>query len=176
MLGLPGAGKSTIGRMVAERLQVPYISQSAEVGKLLQDTEDTLGDRLRTEMAGNHWQPLSDAAAIEIARRHIDIDASHGWVYDGFPRSVTQARALGQSVLGIYLRVSPLVGGQRALRRNRLDDTDDTINRRIWLDSERLAPVVAYLRSKHTVLEIDADQSLEDVVRQIQEAAAFAEG
>ncbi len=98
MLGPPGAGKGTQGERLAARHGLPKISTGdilREAGQL--GSEMGLAAR-KTMEAGNL---VGDDVMICIVQDRLDReDARHGFVLDGFPRTVVQAAALDRMVDG----------------------------------------------------------------------------
>lgn len=91
-LGAPGAGKGTHAARVAERLSIPTIS----TGVLLRTAiaENTpLGREAAQYMKGGNLAP--DELVIGIVKERIaNEDCKDGFILDGFPRTVAQAKAL----------------------------------------------------------------------------------
>ena len=92
MLGPPGAGKGTQAERFARDRGVPKIS----TGDILREAVaggSELGRAARAVMEAG--QLVSDAIMIGIVRERLEkTDAQRGFVLDGFPRTVAQARAL----------------------------------------------------------------------------------
>jgi adenylate kinase len=103
MLGPPGAGKGTQAERFARRSGVPKIS----TGDILREAGQAgtpIGLRAKSIMDRGELVP--DDVMIEIVRERLNRpDASRGFVLDGFPRTVPQARALD----GLMNGRSPLV-------------------------------------------------------------------
>lgn len=92
MIGPPGAGKGTQARLLQERYGVPQIS----TGDMLRDAVDRdslLGARARGYMERGQLVP-DDVVVGIVAERLARPDCRAGFVLDGFPRTVPQARAL----------------------------------------------------------------------------------
>jgi adenylate kinase len=94
LLGPPGAGKGTQGKLLAQRLGVPFIG----MGDLLRqkvEENSSLAQELREIMAKGSYVP--DETVIRILEERIESpDAREGFILDGFPRTVAQADALDQ--------------------------------------------------------------------------------
>jgi adenylate kinase len=92
ILGPPGAGKGTQGARFAHQRGVLWIS----TGVMLRDAVQQgtpLGRAARSIMDAG--QLVSDDLVIGIVRERLEQhDAEHGFVLDGFPRSLPQAEAL----------------------------------------------------------------------------------
>ncbi len=98
MLGPPGAGKGTQAERLAERRALPRIS----TGDILREAVQAgtpLGSVAKAAMDAG--QLLSDDVMIAIVQERLSRDdARCGFVLDGFPRTVEQATALDQMVMG----------------------------------------------------------------------------
>ncbi len=91
-LGPPGAGKGTQAKELARIYRVPHLS----TGDMLRE-HVSLGTRLGIEakpiMARGDLVP--DSLVLKMVRDRIEQpDCSHGFVFDGFPRTVAQAQYL----------------------------------------------------------------------------------
>jgi len=96
MLGPPGAGKGTQAERFARTRGIPKIS----TGDILRDAEHAeVGIRARETMARGDL--VSDDVMVGIVRERLDRDdARGGFVLDGFPRTLPQAKALDQMMNG----------------------------------------------------------------------------
>lgn len=92
ILGPPGAGKGTQAAKITAKYSIPHIS----TGDILRDNirrKTELGMRAREYM--NKGALVPDELVIEIAcARLLEDDCRAGFLLDGFPRTVAQARAL----------------------------------------------------------------------------------
>lgn len=92
ILGAPGAGKGTQAGLLADRLKIPTIS----TGNLLRAAMQQ-GTPLGKSIKGNmdSGQLVPDESMIELVRERLgQSDCQKGYVLDGFPRTLPQARAL----------------------------------------------------------------------------------
>ena len=98
MLGPPGAGKGTQAERLARARRLPKISTGDILREAVQAGTE-LGRAAKATMeAGNL---VGDDVMIGIVRERLDRDdARCGFVLDGFPRTVFQARALDRMVDG----------------------------------------------------------------------------
>jgi adenylate kinase len=93
-LGLPGAGKGTRARVLSERLGIPQISTGDTLREAVQEGTP-LGIQARIYMDRGEYVP--DAVMVRMVDERLhDPDASKGFILDGFPRTVPQARALDE--------------------------------------------------------------------------------
>jgi adenylate kinase len=96
MLGPPGAGKGTQAERLARRRSLPKISTGDILREAVQaDTE--MGRAAQVTMEAGNLVP--DDVMIGIVQERLDRDdARHGFILDGFPRTVVQATALDTMV------------------------------------------------------------------------------
>jgi adenylate kinase len=93
-LGLPGAGKGTQARVLSERLDIPQISTGDTLREAVQEGTP-LGIQARIFMDRGEYVP--DAVMVKMVDERLhEPDASKGFILDGFPRTVPQARALDE--------------------------------------------------------------------------------
>jgi len=94
LLGPPGAGKGTQAKQLAAKFAVPHLS----TGDMLREhvSKGTpLGAKAKPIMERGELVP--DSLVLKMVRERIERpDCSHGFVFDGFPRTVAQAQYLGE--------------------------------------------------------------------------------
>jgi len=91
-LGLPGAGKGTQARVLGEHLGIPQLSTGDTLRGAVQEGTP-LGIEARIYMDRGEYVPDGVMVRMVDERLH-EPDASKGFILDGFPRTVPQARAL----------------------------------------------------------------------------------
>lgn len=92
LLGAPGSGKGTMAQKMTNDLNVPQISTGDIFRKNLRE-ETPLGLQIKDILAGGGL--VSDDITIEIVKQRLaESDCANGYILDGFPRSLVQARAL----------------------------------------------------------------------------------
>jgi adenylate kinase len=110
LLGSPGAGKGSLAALIERRLGIPHIS-TGDIFRQEMAHRSALGRRVQRFVTSGRLVP-DDLVVQVMARRLIGRHRARGFILDGFPRTVGQARGLdavirraGQSVVGaIYLK------------------------------------------------------------------------
>lgn len=114
-LGPPGAGKGTIAAIVKTQLQIPQVS----TGDLFREAVEkgtTLGKQAKGYMDKGKLVP--DQVTIGLLKERIaQSDCAHGFILDGFPRTLVQADALAHSGIKIDCVVSFSVSATVLLQR-----------------------------------------------------------
>lgn len=119
MLGLPGAGKGTQAERLAGHFGIPHISTGAIFRQAVQQGTP-LGRRAKAYMEQGALVP--DEVTVGIVRERIESeDCRRGFVLDGFPRNLEQARrldaALERNGQGLDAAVHLVVPEEVAVRR-----------------------------------------------------------
>jgi adenylate kinase len=96
LLGPPGAGKGTQAARLAAHLGVPHIA-TGDMLRLAANADTPLGRRLHSYMDRGDLVPDDLTNAI-VEERISQPDAAGGFVLDGYPRSVDQAKMLDESL------------------------------------------------------------------------------
>lgn len=96
LLGPPGSGKGTQAALLAERLSLRHLS-SGDLLRRAVETGTELGRRAKSYMERGVLVP--DEVVIGLILKAMPEGAGKGFILDGFPRNVEQARALDQALL-----------------------------------------------------------------------------
>jgi adenylate kinase len=167
-MGVAGSGKSMQGRLLADKLGLPWLSTGEFLRMLVS------GERRQDMLAG---KLLSDQEIIGLVQKIFAVvDSSQEFVLDGFPRSTAQADwLLSQMKHGqlkvtavIHLKASEQTVKERLLSRGRQDDTEESIAERFKEYEEAAKPILGHFMAAHVpVCDINAEQSPEGVHAEI---------
>jgi len=173
LISIQGAGKSTQGNLLSEKLGIPYLS-SGHIFRQMAKEKSNLGRWLKETL--NSGALVPDTTTLEIVLTYLEKpEYERGYILDGFPRTTIQADAFNGGVdKVIYLKVSDKEALWRISGRNdvREDETLQAIRKRIALFHELTQPVVDFYQEKGKLVEIDGEQPVEKVFADILKALA----
>ena len=111
LLGPPGSGKGTQAELITRQFGIPVTSPGAILRR-----EKDLGTPLGLETAEitQRGGLVSDEIIVKLIEDWLRLHGSHGFIFDGFPRTLPQAKSLNdildrlhtQLDLAIWLEVS----------------------------------------------------------------------
>jgi adenylate kinase len=167
LLGPPGAGKGTQAQKLAEKLGIPQIS-TGELFRRNIERGTELGLEAKRYLSAGDLVPSELTNAL-VDDRLDEPDAADGFILDGYPRSLEQAKALHdmlerrQTKIDAVLefRVSQEELLERLKGRGRADDTDDVILNRMKVYREETAPLLEYYRGE--LKTVDAVGTVDEV-------------
>ncbi|MBI2443053.1 MAG: nucleoside monophosphate kinase [Candidatus Levybacteria bacterium] len=169
LIGMPGAGKSTQGNLLAKKLKVPYLS-TGHIFRELAKEHTPLGRRIKLVM--NAGLLISDSKTLQIVIDYLKRpEYQKGYILDGFPRTLGQAQKFKNGIEKvIYLKVSDKEILWRLAYRDdggREDDTLLAIRKRIEVFHKFTDPVIEYYRKKGQLLEVNGERTVEEIQRDI---------
>ena len=186
LLGPQGSGKGTQAKRIAEAYDLAHVA-SGDMFRAAIAAGTPLGRRVEPLLAAGSLVP--DELTIEVIRERLaQEDAREGFVLDGFPRTMAQARALDELLAEIgreltvvlALHVSDAVSVERLLRRaqeeGRVDDTPEAIARRLAIYHEQTEPLIEYYRAQDRLVPIDGEGTVNEVFAQIEAALDHVAG
>lgn len=160
LLGKQGAGKGTQGDLIARRFGIQHLS----TGQLFRDSASVgvaAGLEAKDYMDRGELVPDDIVVAVVEERFANPREVESGFVLDGFPRTEGQAEALFR-ILGphrldlvIDLEVPTSVVVERLLARNREDDNEESISRRLELYESETKPLVDFYRERGLLATVD---------------------
>lgn len=168
LIGIQGSGKSTQGNILSEKLGVPYLS-TGHIFRNIAKEHTTLGRQIKLVM--NAGLLISDKKTNKIVSEYLSRpEYEKGYIMDGYPRTPTQAKEFKNGIdKVIYLKISDKealwrISGREAERE---DETLIAIRKRIDLFHKFTEPVIEYYREKGKLVEVDGEQSVEDITKEI---------
>ncbi|MGH7612272.1 MAG: adenylate kinase [Candidatus Dormibacteria bacterium] len=180
LFGPAGAGKGTQAAMLKAKLGLEHIA----TGEMLRQ-ERARGTELGEMVSGylDAGKLVPDEVIVAMIRQRLrSPGADSGFVLDGYPRTVAQARALQEMLSAVDRPLDVLVLlevpkeqliarlARRAELEGRQDDTPAAIAERLRLYQEQTEPVLADLQSTVPLLRLDGTRSPEQVSADLLEA------
>ncbi len=178
LFGPPGAGKGTQADFLIEKFRLIHLS----TGDLLRSqiaAETTLGVEAKSYMDKGFLVP--DSIVIGMIKSKLNENKSaNGYIFDGFPRTVAQAKALDELLDEYKTPVSGmlclLVENEELINRllfrgktsGRPDDQDvSIIENRIKIYHEKTAPLRDYYREQNKYYKIDGTGTIEEIAQRL---------
>jgi adenylate kinase len=177
ILGPQGSGKGTQAKRIAASYDVPHVA-TGDILRAAVAEDSELGLRVRPILERGDLVP--DDLMVNLIRERLEDE--HGFVLDGFPRTVPQAETLDAMLeeiekpldVVLLLEVSDDVAVERLLQRgakeHRPDDEPEAIRNRLRLYHGLTEPVVERYRTGGTLVAVDGEQTVEDVFAAIEKA------
>lgn len=115
LLGAPGAGKGTQGERISAKLGIPTISTGNMLREAMANGSE-LGKQVKKYMEEGSLVP-DDVIMSIIAQRITEADCKNGFILDGMPRTLAQAKALDAKGIRIDRVVSLEVDDEAIIQR-----------------------------------------------------------
>jgi adenylate kinase len=173
IIGPAGSGKGTQAEFLKRRLGVEHLA----TGDMLRE-ERACGTELGQTVASylDAGKLVPDEVIVAMIRLRLEkIQGDAGFVLDGFPRTVAQARALQDMlasldrpldvVVMLEVPTDQLVArlALRAVAEKRADDTPSVIAERLRIYHEQTEPVLDYLGQSVPLVRLDGTKSVEEI-------------
>ena len=178
ILGAPGSGKGTQGKILAQRLGLPKITTGDLIRKAMQDGTP-LGLEFKKYYDEGKLVPDSIILGMikdELARP----EAKNGAIFDGFPRTAAQAelvdKTLGERgqrlnhILLLDVTEDELVRRMRARSQveGRPDDTPEAIATRLQIYQRDTAPLIAHYAQRGIVHRVPGTGTVDQIGGEIK--------
>ena len=179
IFGGPGSGKGTQSDLIIEKYNLKHVS----TGDLLRDeiaAQTKLG--ITADSYISKGQLVPDELVINIIDELIKQNREvKGFIFDGFPRTITQGKALDIKLTEngidisrvICLDVDEEVLIERLLNRGkysgRSDDNRETIEKRLKVYHQQTEPLVDYYQKQNKLSKINGNGDIDSVFKIIEE-------
>ena len=177
IFGPPGAGKGTQSGLLIEKYNLNHIS-TGDLFRWHTKNETPLGKKVKEIMDSGNLvsDDITIAMLKEEVEKHPDV---HGFLFDGFPRTVAQAKALdtlmesmSTAIHGVIeLKVSEEEVRARIAKRksieNRVDDDEDKLNKRIEEYFNKTVHVLPYYENQGRLKTVNGIGAIEKIFEEI---------
>lgn len=180
LLGPPGCGKGTQAQILQDRFGAVQLS-TGDMLRAAVKAGTELGKQAETIMNAGKLVP-DDLIVSMIAERIDQPDCAKGFILDGFPRTVAQAKALDAMLKDKGMKLDHVIELEvdeealfariegRAAESGgaaRADDTPETLRKRLAVYREQTAPILPYYRDSGRLNSVDGMQSIDEVTGQL---------
>ena len=179
LFGPPGAGKGT----QAQRLVDKYGIKQLSTGDMLRDSI-TKGSDLGTKAKAimDKGELVSDEIILSMIREQIEANEGKGFIFDGFPRNLEQAKALDEMLsqlkLSLDLVFEIVVKDEILINRiekraqesknARSDDNEEVLKKRLTVYHQSTEKIRPYYSNKKKLIKIDGTKSIDEVSLDIE--------
>lgn len=181
LLGPPGAGKGTQAKKLVEDRGVVQLS-TGDMLRAARSSGTEMGNRVAAVM--DRGELVTDEIVIGLIREKLE-EGGNGFIFDGFPRTLAQADALGDLLTemgmkldaAIELKVDDEALVARIVKRAeesraagepvRKDDTPEVFSDRLREYYKKTAPLLGYYYAKGDLQQVDGMASMDQVAAQI---------
>jgi adenylate kinase len=178
LFGPPGAGKGTQSERIIDKYDLIHLSTGDLFRKHIGEGTE-LGKLAQEYIVDGNLVP--DELVIKMVEVKIESEAdAPGFIFDGFPRTVPQAKALDEMLakrgLDIKIMLALEVDDEELRTRLRLrgktsgradDQNDEKINNRIKVYKAETLPVAQYYQKQSKYRGIHGMGRIEDIFNQI---------
>lgn len=132
LLGPPGAGKGTQAKLISQKFNIPQISTGDMLRNVI-NSDSELAIAIRQTI--NSGALVSDDIVINLVKDRVNHqDCSNGYLLDGFPRNLAQAKALHDAGINIDYVIQICVPDEEIVKR--------LSGRRVHLSSGRIYHII----------------------------------
>ena len=178
ILGAPGSGKGTQGKILAERLGLPKITTGDLIRTAMKD-----GTPLGVEAKKyyDEGKLVPDSVVLGMIKDELDRpDAKDGAILDGFPRTAAQAELVDKTlaqrgqrlnhILLMDVTEDELVRRMRARAQveGRADDSPEAIATRLQVYQRDTAPLIAHYAQRGIVHRVPGTGTVDQIAGEIK--------
>ena len=183
LLGPPGCGKGTQSRILVDNLSFKQLSTGDLLRNETEDENSKYGKTILDIM--KKGELVSDEIVIELIIKKMEELKHNNVVFDGFPRNISQAKVLDDSLSKISLDLDNAILidvkfdiledrirsriSESDIKNKRQDDNLETLLNRIEVYKENTFPIVKYYEEKSLLSRVDGMSSIEQVSKKIND-------
>lgn len=180
--GPEGSGKGTQAKLLSEKLGLPVLTSGDLVRETAASDLGLIGEVCRKALHEGKYVADSEMFVLWKNRLKRE-DMKKGWIMDGFPRNLKQAKFLidkvskhGYKVEKVfYLKITPEESMKRLLKRGRrlhegnseLHDSPERIKERLKMYYQGERQVLDFFAKMGILTEVNGERSIEEVHQEI---------
>ena len=178
LFGPPGAGKGTQAEYIINHFGIAHLS-TGNMFRAAIHNKTPLGIKVKAIL--DSGKLVSDEIVVSLVKEETSKGVySNGCVFDGFPRTVSQAQffdlILAEKKTPVDALISLVVPEEELIKRilsrgqGRPDDTKKGVKNRLSVYQNETEPVLNYYKKQGLVKVIDGTGSVESIFNRIKEA------
>ena len=178
-LGPPGVGKGTQAKKVCEYYKIIHLSTGEILRKEISDKSE-VGNQAKTYIDNGNLVP--DNVILRIIENRLKAnDVQHGYLLDGFPRTINQAEGLQKIMLQLKHKINSVISLtaneeelilrliNRGKDSGRSDESPEIIRHRQKVYWRQTAPLLEYYNEKQVLKKVDGLGNIIDITKRILE-------
>ena len=181
LLGPPGSGKGTQANFIQNKLSIPHLS-TGDILRQSVKNETDLGNKVKNIMAKGEL--VSDDLVLNVIKERVsENDCDQGFILDGYPRNIIQAKSLNIVLKDIdrnidrilFLDVDFSILQSRIEARSkenneekRVDDTSEVLIKRLEEYKAQTEPLSEYYKNNKKFKKINGMKSISEVSLDIE--------
>lgn len=185
LLGPPGAGKGTQAQKLVDERGMVQLS-TGDMLRAARTSGTEMGNKVAAIMDAGEL--VTDEIVIGLIEEQLNTATGNGFIFDGFPRTLAQADALGELLAAhgqnldvvIELAVNDDVLVERILNRAkeavaaggtaRADDNEESLKVRLMEYYKKTSPLIGYYFAKGDLKSVDGLGAIDEVATEISAA------
>ena len=185
IFGPPGAGKGTQSKFIAEKFRLFQLSTGEHLRKEIATNSD-IGKKISNII--NSGSLVSDNIVSDLIEKFISDKKYHNRIiFDGYPRSLTQAKNLDNLLkkykqkidivfkLSVSLETIKKRISERQTIEKRTDDNEKVAIKRYETYEKSTEPVIEYYKKMNLLKVIDGERSIDQINKEISDLMAVIE-
>ncbi len=174
LFGIQGAGKGTQAKLLLERkLNCHKSFEPGNIFRGLTSNDNAIGSALKAIM--NSGNLIDNTVLYKLFEIFVSLVKTEEYIIgDGFPRTLqqmyyyfNQMDVLKRDFIWVYYDLPKDIAIERIMKRaqeqGRLDDTPESIAKRLELYEKETFPVIEYMEKMGKIIRIDANQDVESI-------------
>ena len=179
LFGPPGAGKGTQAQRLVDKYNLKQLSTGDMLREAIAEGSE-LGKKASSIM--DRGELVSDDIILSMIRDNLSESGSDGFIFDGFPRNLEQAKALDKILhelkLSLDLVIEIVVNDEvlinrienraRESKNARNDDNEEVLKNRLNIYHKSTEMIKPYYLKQKKLFKIDGMRSIEQVSSDIE--------
>tara|TARA_B100000989_G_scaffold79610_1_gene56720 strand:+ start:282 stop:857 length:576 start_codon:yes stop_codon:yes gene_type:complete len=179
LFGPPGAGKGTQAQRLVSRHNLKQLSTGDMLREAITEGSE-LGKKASSIM--DRGELVSDDIILSMIKDQLRKSRSDGFIFDGFPRNLEQAKALDKILHELKLRLDLVIeivvndevlinrieNRAKESKNVRSDDNEEVLKNRLNIYHESTERIKPYYLEQKKLVKIDGMRSIEQVSSDIE--------